>query len=434
MHLPSRRPGGRPNLAMTADPESGVGAAQRIIGVGMSVAPFMPPPFGVVATGTLALYNFLLGQAQATTPPPNPFSELKDSLDAFYTDSKLNTQLGKLAGQHANFVNSTVVQRLTTPIDQLSKADIDGQIQDLLDDLGDTSKDGMLSKVSDANDQIWQLLQQCNTDNFEATLGSLISGITLQLVLQNAAIEILAINGSFFYRQKDMLNYSTYVSKMTGRVGTAANEIGTTHIGAWDDDAIKEGLQSTSRITQIEAWMAQAKEQRLKQVSDVHRFSYQASTGSSGSYTTHGPKTIAGWSWNDAHDPNGQSDVINLSADTDGTWPWSDPVDHKDPAVTSHDNYFNNITKQIDDGFEPHREQMKTWLTFLDGFHELLPPPEPPSPSACPMQSGSAVYPQGPWVEGADVRYALMAVSKSGPSPLSDWSDSFKIGKTAFRR
>ena len=276
--------------AMTADPESGVGAAQRIIGVGMSVAPFMPPPFGVVATGTLDLYNFLLGQAQATTPPPNPFSELKDSLDAFYTDSKLNTQLAKLAGQHANFVNSTVVQRLTTPIDQLSKADIDGQIQDLLDDLGDTSKDGMLSKVSDANDQIWQLLQQCNTDNFEATLGSLISGITLQLVLQNAAIEILAINGSFFYRQKDMLYYSTYVSKMTGRVGTAANEIGTTHIGAWDDDdQSRKGCSRPRALRKLKrGWLRRKSSGSSKSQMSIdsvirHRLALLAL------YTTHGP-------------------------------------------------------------------------------------------------------------------------------------------------
>ena len=184
------------------------------------------------------------------------FLGTEDLLDAFYTDSKLNTQLAKLAGQHANFVNSTVVQRLTTPIDQLSKADIDGQIQDLLDDLGDTSKDGMLSKVSDANDQIWQLLQQCNTDNFEATLGSLISGITLQLVLQNAAIEILAINGSFFYRQKDMLYYSTYVSKMTGRVGTAANEIGTTHIGAWNAMQLRKGCSRPRALRKLKrGWL-----------------------------------------------------------------------------------------------------------------------------------------------------------------------------------
>ncbi len=145
------------------------------------------------------------------------------------------------------------------------------------------------------------------------------------------------------------------------------------------------------------------------------------------------PESHYGWSWNDPHDPDSQSDKDNLvETARDSGWRWFlGAIDHKDQVVANHDSYFNKISKQIDDAFQPHRDLMQTWKTFLDGFHELLPPSEPPSPQACPMQGGSAV-PQGTWLEGADVKYASMAVSQKGPSPLSDWSDSFKIGKTAF--
>ncbi len=249
----------------------------------MSVTPFVPPPFGPAATGALAVFNFLLGMNQKATLPNNPFEKLKDSLETFYTESDLNTQLAILAGQRAHLVNSPVVQGLPTPIEQLTDADINGDIADLFNNLGDTSC-GWIKTVSDANDQIWKLLKASNTDNFQETLGSLISGITLQLLMENASIMIKAIDASVAYRHKEMDNYGKYVSSWTARVQTVANDIGNTHVGAWDKAAIKDGLEGSSRIPQIEAWMAQAKEQRLNQISDVHEFSWQQNECEYGCY------------------------------------------------------------------------------------------------------------------------------------------------------
>ena len=450
MHLQSRRHDRRPKLDMTADSDSGVTTAREVIGVGMSVTPFLPPPFGPGATGLLAVFNFVLGLKNAPTPPKTPLQELKESLEAYYAEEDLNTQLAILAGQRKHFVNSSLVTQPPPdntsppgeaapalnlkPIDQLTAEDIEGDIADLLTDLGSPATTGMLKAVSDANDQIWKRLKMCTSDNFDETLGSLISGVTLQLTLENAWIEITAINASFASRHKDMHSYGTSVSKWTGRINGAANDIGKSHIGAWDEASIEgvDGLQSTSYIPGIEAWMAQAKAQRLQQISDVHRSTWseeQWAFDPNGGHATQ--VSHNGWSWNDAGDPENQSDKANMQEDTDGEHFWSDPVEHKDPAVASHDAYVEKISQKVDDGFKSHRDLMQTWLTFLDGFHELLPPDAPPSPQASPMQGGSAV-PQGAWVEGAEVQYALSAVNKKGPSALSDWSDSFKIGKTAF--
>lgn len=392
--------------------------ASQLIGAGMAVTPFLPPPYNVAATATLALTNLIIGWLKDAGPqPPSPFDTLKNSLESYITDDDIRAQQGILRGVNDHFGNQASSQ--TQPIDNLIS--IDGGIKDLENAL----ENRFIPDAEGAIDQLYSILLTRNTDSYGPCLATLTSGITLDLVLQNGLAMIGAVDASIAYRHKDMDQYDSAMSSWLGRVKTITKDIGTSRTDPWDDAAIGVGLDSASYVPKIEAWMAKAKKDRLAKITDTHRGEKKEASGDA--YLVY-----SGWTFADSHEEGDGGELANLVVDDPGDGCCADPIQHKDIADANRAAYVTKVSQQVDNLFAPHRQVMATWATFIAGLHELLPPDAPPKPASVGPMKGGASVPQGEWVEGAQVRYALTAVNTKGPSPSSDWSDPMTVGRTAF--
>ena len=105
-------------------------------------------------------------------------------------------------------------------------------------------------------------------------------------------------------------------------------------------------------------------------------------------------------------------------------------VERKDLADQRRAAYVASVAQGVEAGFARYRALMATSRTCIGDLHALLPPETPSAPTDVALLAGKP--PQGEWVTGAQVRYAVAAVNTKGPSPLSDWSEPITVGDHAF--
>ena len=142
--------------------------------------------------------------------------------------------------------------------------------------------------------------------------------------------------------------------------------------------------------------------------------------------------THTGWTYYDSDTPGDFGRQGNLIEDTPGNGCCTSAVEHQDTATTNMQKAVTTEAAIIDAAFQPHRDVIATWNTYIAGFTELLPPQTPAPPTSVATPNPGAQVPQGDWVTGAEVRYAVAAVNTKGPSPASDWSKTITVHKTAF--
>ena len=225
-----------PHADVEGSGDGGRQTVQQIIGVGMAVTPFLPPPFNAVLTGTLAVFNFLVGLVPDDPgKSPDLLGELKTALETYIQNDDIRAQQGILAGVRNHFND----QAMSQTQDALHLTSIDGGITDLLQEL----RTHWVHDAEAAVDQLYTLLRECTTDNFDSALGTMVSGVTLDLTLKNAEIMIGAIKASVAWRHRDMAAYTSAMSSWTAAVLTVQKEIGTSRTDPWDDDATVDGLR-----------------------------------------------------------------------------------------------------------------------------------------------------------------------------------------------
>lgn len=63
---------------------------------------------------------------------------------------------------------------------------------------------------------------------------------------------------------------------------------------------------------------------------------------------------------------------------------------------------------------------VRQWIAMIQQWNEHLPPQPPTTPAAIAAWNGTA--PQGDWVNGSSVAYAVAFANASGPSQPGPWS------------
>lgn len=396
----------------------GAQVGQQIVGALMAVTPFLPPPYGPVATGILSFVNLMLGIASDDGGDgPSPLAEATQAIEEFVRDTTLGTLAGQIHAPADEFANMAKTQ--TQPIETLSS--ISGGIQYMQGMLQATWTPAVVS----ANGQLYELLKMCGTTNFASTLSLLVSGVTTELLMYHGQVSIGAIAASVAYRERDLSAYGAADSMWQTVAGTAALDIGTSRAGAWSADDITTTMAtSTAYLPKIEAWMAKAKADRLAKISGTTRSHFQTASVVGNDMTT---SDFYGWTFTDGGVGADQGYLANNVEDTPSSTVCGDWHQHRDVAESNRAAYIAKIDQQVEDLFAPHRQAMATWTTYIADLLALMPPAIPSAPTATGLTTGTST-PAGEWSAGDSVRYALMAKGAKGPSPASDWSTPLTIG------
>ena len=380
----------------------------------LSISPFLPPPWGVAATGTLTLIKIIGAELDKG---PSPYEQLKTQLREFVITDDIRQQQGVLTEVSDHFQN--MVSSLTMTLDQITTVDGGAEA------LGKYVDNEGLPKVRSANGQLWTLLLTRNVDNFDSVLALLVRGVSLDILLDTASVKIEALTAAVDKKNGDLAKFNQLAQQWIAHVGTIAKDIGASATEPWTDATIQAQLESTSWIPKIEAWMAKAKSERLAKIStdtyhvEVPSFAYAPARG---------------YTWRDDWLPdNGENDNIVYATPPSGGWCCGDWVEHKDVADANLAAYRNKISSDVDAKFATHRQTVDSWATTIATLHELLPPlPTVAAPTVAPKADGLPT-PQPPdWVNGASVRYTTAIVNTNGPSPNGPWSDEMKVGAKAF--
>lgn len=395
---------------------------QQIVGAAMAVTPFLPAPFGPIITGGLSVINLIFGlAADGKQSTKSPLDDAVTAIENFVNDTALKGFAGSISAQTGEFTHAMKAQ--TQDINAL--ADVDGGLTDFRDSTQYTWIPGVVTP----NGQLFTFLKGCDVTNFDKTLSLLVSGITTELVMYHALVAVNAADASIQFRHRSLRAYGSAVTKVTGAAGTAANDIGTWHVGDWGDDEMTTTIEddTAAYIPRIDAWMAKARKDRMAQISteliriDPFKEKKQDPEGYDAS-TVH----VGGWTFTDSSIGGDNGRLANVVWDTETDDCNPKTTEQKAQAQTKLDNYRNSINAGIDNSFAPHRDKMGSWITYLTSITDLMPPGLPSIPTVTLATSGTAT-PAGDWKDGDQVRYALMAKSDHGPSPASDWCKEITI-------
>jgi hypothetical protein len=389
----------------------------------LSVAPFLPPPWGAFATGGLTILNMIFDHADKLGQPhTSPYEELRKQLENFIIGDDLRADQGILLDVGGEFAARS--KTLTTPLDQLTSWD---------DDLVKLQKyiDGeALSKLRTAGSDIWTILNSRTTHNFGTALNLMISAVDLRLLLESASTQLEALQASVAQKNSQLDRFNSLAKTWMEHVNTISELIGQhAEPASWTDDSIKTAMENTPWIPRIEAWMEKAKRDRMKMISPAtYRYlePYMQMPD---------PKMRKerrwGWTWTDTDVSTLSQEFPNAVFDTHGSC--CSTTEHKtdaDQALTAH---RTEITTQIDTGFAQSQLSVKGWRTYVDSFKELLPYAPPAAKLQVAAKKDGPALPHPPfWVQGARMQYALVAVNTKGPSLRGPWSDELKVTTNAF--
>jgi len=421
----------------------------------LAISPFLPPPWGVAATGLLTVFNMLLDRSDKS-----PYETLKQQMEEFQIADDLKN-LGRAPLTNASTQLDNMLAALTTKVEDLKTisgdvatlwAYIDGDSAQYIDAqhpityfLGTG-----LATVNAANAFLWETLKTQDDTNFDATMGVFVSGVTLQLLMYKLSVQLRALAARTHQLDNNASAFDKQTETWTGQLRRIAIDIGvdpdtgkvTTKAPVdMGPDDITQGLASDAWLPRLHAWFAQTRSKRLGLISPaIYRTTLYISEGrvdgsTGGRWACEVRDGV--WTWKDSRVPGDGfipdgGEKQNCVPDTNDGSCCAANIEHKDEAQKNFDAYVNKIKTDLDTAFKPHLDTVDAWATFISNFHELLPASPPAATlTVAALTGGAAAGSNGAWVKGNVLRYAVATVDTKGPSTKGPWSPDFTVGDTA---
>ena len=426
----------------------GVGIAKGVFGFLGSVTPFIPPPYGVVATAVVSIVNILLDLAEGAPTGPNPFERVVTEITNYIATDDLKN-LGQTPLTNVTTQMQNMLKLLDVPFDQMTK--IDADLATLWTYIDGGRRDAYflgegVQQVDTANSFLWETLQTQDDQNFGATLALLVRGVTLQLILYKMSVQLRTLSGHVYYVENAMTSFNRETETWHSQLRRIAKDIGMpdsggstavkgadpttglpsgTALAGFTQDDIDSGLASTSWIPRIFAWAAKIRRNRLALIDSSVTRHWEKNDGRGAAEFPN----FHGWSWRDSRLSNDDGGIHeNTVWDTDGSGCCDAMVQHQETAEQKRLGYVASVASALDISLSPHLLSALSWVTFVQNFESLLPVASSTNPLTATMLPGGPATPLPPtWASGNVVRYQVAAVNQQGPAPAGPWSNELAV-------
>jgi hypothetical protein len=394
-----------------------------VVDVASSVSWALPPPWGAITTGGLAVFKILLGSMH--DDKPSPLDALRKGLEEFIKQDHLREYA---ADFHAyTMALNSKIAGLNIKADEIAD-----QGADYFDDLKDWLRGAWgWERVHNRCIQLYELLvredikEQADLDRIKQELDLYVTGVTLWITGRKIHMQILAAEAGRADKLKDG---AAFLDKTRSWL-SEHREIRNMIMGIADGDPdLAEGYfqQASKQIDGLST-------KRLQKISDVHahRGGYAGSIPVPG---TGGSVMLEGSGWTFVDSVRNDDEDTHYIMDTYEDDPCSRKTISSKPQVEKNrDGYVRQTASEIDGMVKKARETVTGWKSSLDLFATLLPPPAPHKAPTVTALKGGSPTPQGTrWVKGNKVQYAVGLKNEKGPSDAGPWSTALMIGDTAF--
>jgi hypothetical protein len=105
-------------------------------------------------------------------------------------------------------------------------------------------------------------------------------------------------------------------------------------------------------------------------------------------------------------------------------------TEYQAQVQAARDQYVAGIGNQLDTQYQDTIATVKAWIAMIQEWNQHLPPRPPTASVGIGGWNGSA--PQGSWVNGSSVAYAVAFANASGPSRKGPWSARAPTTTNAF--
>lgn len=380
-----------------------------------SVAWALPLPWGAVATGSLTLFQILLGATKG--PTSNPLQDLQEGLGVLIKQGRMRD----IASDFHRFADElrAKVTGLSIQVNDIARqgADYFKSLEDWL--VGPYGYEQVLNDAFRTLDE----LPQKSLEDAKLELDLYVTGITLWLLGRKVHMQLLAVKAGAQHDKDDALFFDLTQSWLSHY-----REIRNLVMGIPDDPG-------SGFFQVVSGHLDRLSSERLAKISPLSILYVDLPTGAPPSSSQASVTVRGGWSFSDtAEFPQGGHYEYRDEEHSEGCCGPTTRIDARPAAEAARQKHLEEVQDRVDELLSTARDAAMGWKASLDAFAAMLPLPTPVAPRVEPLPDGVAT-PQGDnWVKGHLVQYAIALKNERGPSGLGPWSEALEVGDTAFAR
>jgi hypothetical protein len=403
---PTAVPAAAPSPAVQAVGDDAASIALTVAG---NLAWIMPPPWGPVAAAGLTLIQLLLNGPGSA---PDELNQVVMQLERIFAEQAV-TNDANLIQSLADWLQGRANTLATTQVD--NSLYITGT---LLPELNMQAAPG-----KSAYSAIYDLETHLDVPG---ALGILVLGVTIYLLTLKMTVQLDASLASTAKAAGDVETFTSYTDLWLADYSDFYSAI---------NGYTQNGVTTPGWATRIINHVTDMENARLSQITEPYRYNNQqwivvqggGSTGTSGYW-------VDMWGWTFKDTAAGDTDVTHFVADynvqanccNNG----GSHTEYQAQVQAARDLYALNISEQLDTQYQDTVATVKAWIAMIQEWNQHLPPRAPTTSVAIDGWNGAA--PQGNWVNGSSVAYAVAFANASGPSQKGPWSAFVPTGANAF--